>query len=163
CRGGRPPRRREWRTKGAIEAWSIHKWALCSSPEDRFESRQSRAQIQRRDIRQIWPQLIQTGLAMRQAIGIRKYSTCGPRQPSGRAFGPRATRPAARFGHGRCLWLQPYAQAPAFHLLDLERAGLAHQVAELGDAVGARIEVRREVGKPVAERAEPDPAVFAVH
>src|SRR5687767_12339507 len=92
---------------------------------------------------------------------------CGTMSCSGARRRPRrgTAPPPARLRccRGRRLRLQLHAQAPAFRLIDLERAGFAHQVTELGDAVAARIEIRCEVREPRAERPQADPAILAVH
>src|ERR1700752_4362058 len=75
---------------------------------------------------------------------------------------PRPVSPLARLGGRRApsaAWLgrggfrlQAHPEALALRLIQVERTGLAHQVAELGDAIAALIEVRRKIGEALTER-----------
>src|ERR1700694_1148409 len=57
--------------------------------------------------------------------------------------------------------LHPHPQLAATALLDVEGAGLAHEIAELVVAVGAHVEVGEEIGDLPADLTEQHPAIFA--
>ena len=59
--------------------------------------------------------------------------------------------------------LQADAHAPALRPVDVEGAGLHDEIAELGMAIGAGIEIRGEIGHPLAHLTQMNPAVFAIH
>ena len=67
------------------------------------------------------------------------------------------------FGLLAASWLHADAQVSAFPLVELEGAGLAHEIAELAKSVGPGIEVGREVGQLRSESAKRNPAVLTVH
>src|SRR5690606_34842774 len=58
--------------------------------------------------------------------------------------------------------LAPDARGFAFGMVDVEGAGLADQIAQLTEAVGAGIEIRREIGELRANHAEPHPAIVGL-
>src|SRR6202022_1175434 len=64
----------------------------------------------------------------------------------------------ACLGLGR---LDPHPQLAATALLDVEGAGLAHEIAELVVAVGAHVEVGEKIGDLPADLTEQHPAIFA--
>src|SRR5262245_12412148 len=59
--------------------------------------------------------------------------------------------------------LQPDVHTATIGLTHLESAGLAHQIAQLRRAVGARVEVGEELVKLLTDAAEMHPAVLIVH
>ena len=60
--------------------------------------------------------------------------------------------------------LDPNSRGSAsFRLLDLESVCLPHKVAQLAGAIGPRIEIGGQVGKPFSDLAETNPSVFAFH
>src|SRR4051812_36581246 len=69
---------------------------------------------------------------------------CGSDDRSARRF-PGGSRLRRRSGGG----LDPNSRGSAgFRLLDLESICLSHEVAQLAAAIGPRIEIRGQVGKP---------------
>ena len=59
--------------------------------------------------------------------------------------------------------LDPNSHGSALGLVDLESVCLSHEVAQLAGAVGPRIEIGGQVGKPFSDFPESDPSVFAFH
>jgi hypothetical protein len=89
---------------------------------------------------------------------------------AGRHKQQRERNSARGFPGGSCLWrrsarrLDPNSRGSAgFRLLDLESVCLSHKVAQLAGAIGSRIEIGSQVGKPFSDLPEANPPVFAFH
>src|SRR3954447_1379318 len=105
----------------------------------------------------------QAGLESRAALSsvrswLGRYG-CGSDRDSARRF-PGGSRLRRRSGSG----LDPNSRGSAsFRLLDLESICLSHEVAQLAGAIGPRIEIGGQVGKPFSDLPETNPSVFAFH